>query len=274
MPNNLDFSLIASSVRPHLWEAFFKSLEGTKASYEVVFAGNLVATPSYPKLRYIQTGNIKPAQCYEIARRQAKGIFIMWVADDCEFTPNALDLILEFAWGLPNNTVISVKTNEDGKHNDLDDHRFFSENKNTPLMAPLGVMRTRDLSWIGGFDRRYVCGQYENDVVMRVLAKGGKVVKFEDACVNIEHLKKHGASTPFWKGYDHDRKILEDTWVVGGYKPLDRPLKVFQPTEDCPIRLYYPIVNREVLKYPQLPFEPYVGDDILTVSQSHKGIWE
>ena len=33
-------SLIASAVRPKLWEAFFKSLDGTSVEYEVVFAGN------------------------------------------------------------------------------------------------------------------------------------------------------------------------------------------------------------------------------------------
>ena len=33
-------SLIASAVRPKLWESFFKSLEGTSVEYEVVFVGN------------------------------------------------------------------------------------------------------------------------------------------------------------------------------------------------------------------------------------------
>lgn len=273
-------SLIASSVRPHLWESCFESLKSNTIRYNVVFAGNI--TPDvyepfqqkYKFFKYIQTGNIKPAQCYQVALKNACGFYIMWIADDCEFSENALDKIYAKAGSIGRNGILSVKTNEDGKHNDLDDHRFFSENKNTPLMAPLGVMSRGDLSELGGFDRRFVSGQYENDVVMRALARGGKVVKFEDACVDIEHLKKHGSSTKFWTSYDHDRKILEDTWVFGGYKPIERPMRVFQPSQDVPMRLYFPITNREVSKMPLLPFEPYQKEDLLTVSQSHKGQWE
>lgn len=36
----MQVSLFASAVRPKLWPALFKSLEGTSVKYEVIFAGN------------------------------------------------------------------------------------------------------------------------------------------------------------------------------------------------------------------------------------------
>ena len=70
----MQVSLFASAVRPKIWPEFFKSLEGTSVDYEVVFAGNTRGifrdSPSLLKylFKYIQTEDIKPAQCYEIAR--------------------------------------------------------------------------------------------------------------------------------------------------------------------------------------------------------------
>ncbi|MFQ5786500.1 MAG: hypothetical protein ACE5H1_00820, partial [Thermodesulfobacteriota bacterium] len=82
----MQVSLFASSIRTQLYNEFFKSLQGTKVRYEVVFAGALIPPPDKTKhLRYILTNNIKPAQCYEIARRHCQGELVVWVADDCEF---------------------------------------------------------------------------------------------------------------------------------------------------------------------------------------------
>jgi Glycosyl transferase family 2 len=273
----VDISLIASSVRPHLWKEFLDSLTPNKCRYEIVFSGNLSVEDikpflnEYACLKYIHTGNIKPAQCYEVARRIAQGNIIMWVADDCEFSENLLDDIVKLMETMPKRTLLSVRTNENNTLNDLNDHRFFGWNVNTPLMAPLGCIKRSYLIDLGGFDRRYICGQYENDVAMRVWADGGSVIKYENGCVNIEHLRKHGPSTKFWSGYDHDRKILEDTWVIGGYKPVPAKMLVLQ---DLQWGYYTPLDNREVLKHPQLKFEPYEKNDILMKSQSHKGQWD
>ena len=281
----INISIIASSVRPHLWDSFYSSLLSNECSFEVVFAGNSsffdveYALVNKPNIKYIHTGNIKPAQCYEIARRNSIGEYILWAADDCEFSDGLLDKVISHMNEYK--TVLSLKTNEDGKNNDLNDHRFFSENVNTPLMAPIGVIYRQYLEELGGFDRRFVAGQWENDVVMRVLADKwtvafgyGQVKKFESVLVTIDHQKKHGDSTKFWTGYNEDRRVLEDTWVIGGYKPLERPLRVFQPSEDCPMRLHFEITNREVSRKPLLPFEPYEETDLLTKSQSNKGAWD
>ena len=74
----IQVSLFASAVRPKMWPAYLKSLESSSVSYEVVFAGNTMPESHHPRLRYITTGNIKPSQCYEIARRHCIGELISW----------------------------------------------------------------------------------------------------------------------------------------------------------------------------------------------------
>jgi len=272
----MKISLIASSNRCWLYDEFFASLVGN-SGYEVVFAGNLTTfqvrpyLDKYPMLKYVHTDNcICPAQCYQAAYKNATGELIMWVADDCEFSPNLIDNLYDFHHNQPIEVqMISVKTKEDGKDTDLNTHTLLGSNVNTPLMAPIAVISRMKLDAMGGLDRRYVCGQYENDVAMRIYASGGKIVKYEEGYVAIEHLKKHGIGSPFWKGYVHDRTILESTWVEGGYLPhptaewkVEITRKGARPPEQ-----YIPVDNRKVLFEPQLPFEPYSDENLTTVSQ-------
>jgi len=232
----INVSLFASSNRPKLYDSFFKSLEGTSVSYEVVFAGDSTNVPvfSYKNLTYIQTANIKPSQCYEIARRACKGETVIWVADDCEFPNDVVGKAYKY-WKSKNNPklILSIQTKESGyklpkgKLFNMDDHRFFGYKKNSPLMAPLGMMSREFLDKLGGFDRRFICGQYENQCVMMAYAEGGEVEIFGDnnCYIDIDHLGKSimiGESKnendfldrPFAKGYHIDRKVLESSWVI------------------------------------------------------------
>lgn len=270
-------SLIASSVRCWLWDEFFASLI-TNHDYEVVFAGNLSTYQvrpyliKYPMLKYIHTTDcICPAQCYQIAWKFSSGDLIMWVADDCEFSDKLLDNIYEkkFPW----NSLLSVKTIENNQNTDLDEHRFFGFNRESPQMAPLGVIHTGYLHTLGGFDCRYLCGQYENDVAMRVYEDGGDVVKYEEGQVFIEHLKKHGKGTKFWKGYEGDRQILEDTWAIGP-KPIPPLADLMYGAKITLNGLNPPTVEwprwldtRDVSKKSQTGLFPYTDKDLLTVSQ-------
>jgi len=259
-------SLIASSVRPELYDDFFGSLEDCSVDYEVVFSGNNgyeCEAWMGKRHRYIQTKNIKPAQCYEIARRDATGELICWVADDAEFVGDILGRAYRY-WKEQHNRqlILSLQTMESGyaypggELVDMNIHRFFGGRSTTPLMAPIGLMSREYLEDLRGFDRRYVCGQYENDCVMNAYANFGTVEVFGDekSYVDIDHLGKSiriGESTdrnsfqqrPFASGYPVDRKVLETSWV-----PLDG--------------------NRHD------GFEPYEDADILTKSQSNKGKWE
>src|SRR3990167_2422091 len=230
-------SLIASAVRPKLWESFFKSLEGTSVEYEVVFVGN--STPDDYRehetrygLKYVRTANINPPKCYETPRRNSIGETIVWVADDAEFPNDVIGKAYNY-WKSKNNEklILSIQTRETGYNLpqgqlfDMKQHCFFGYCPDTPLMAPLALMSRTYLDKLGGIDRRYVCGQYENDIVMRAYADGGTVEPFGDKenFVDIDHMGKSiligetvkesdFLNRPFAKGYAKDREVLEGSW--------------------------------------------------------------
>lgn len=263
-------SLIASAVRIPFYKTFLDSLVSTTVPIEVVFAGHnteeeiakafegfnilpaslkhgvKITYIDYKNIifKYVHTEKIKPAQCYEVARRLAIGETIAWTADDCEYSPDLMGKAYRF-WKDQQNekVVLSIQTIENGMFCDMKVHSFFGCQYHTPLMAPLALMSAELMSKLGGFDRRYICGQYENDAVMRVIEDGGKVVIFGDKenFINIDHYRRHGIVRPFATGYNHDREILEGSWTDG---------------------------NGKVFLNIQRPFEPYSYVDITKKSQS------
>lgn len=273
----IDVSLFASAVRPQLWTALFKSLEGTSIEYEVVFCGNKfdrnhTSIAIGHNFTHIRTENIKPAQCYEIARRHCIGETVMWIADDCEFPNDVVGKAYKY-WKSQNNEklILSIQTKESGYRNetgtlfDMNIHRFFGGNPYTPLMAPLCLMSRNFLDDLGGFDRRYICGQYENQCVTMAYTKGAIVEIFggADCYIDIDHLGKSiitGECTdhdnfrqrPFATGYEHDRKILENSWVIRNSQ--NQPISISLKQLD--------------------DFEPYKRDISLTKSESFKGKWD
>lgn len=282
-------SLFGSCVRPHLWKNFLNSLKGCNYPYEVVFAGFIdeeLYKPfmdEYSEFKYVQTEDTKPAQCYEVARRNCTGELVMWIADDSVFSEGFVDKVVDY-WNSLNNprAIISCKTNENGNNETMLNHRFFGRNQNTPLMAPLGVMSREYLEKLGGLDKRYICGQYENDIVMRVIVGGGKVYIYEDVCVTIDHKNLHGSETNFWNGYNEDREVLENSWVIGGYVPSPPPFfitpknpKEWIEFEKEPSKFWYvPLNNTEVTLKRNDQFEGFEDKDLLTKSQSRKGQWK
>ena len=277
-------SIIASSVRPWLWSEFMESLKDNVIVPQVTFAGNLdryqvrYYVNKYPHLQYIHT-NVKPAQCYQIAFLYSDfDSLIMYMADDCECEPGLIDKVVEFYMSLNNpKAVVSVRTNEDGRNYGTEIHTIIGWNVNTPLMAPIGLVAQRYIAELNGFDKRFISGQWENDFCMRVYADGGTVVPFDPGpTVKIDHAIKHKGTNeknPFWSAYQHDRKVLEDTWVKGGYKPAT-PYATVNLPDGRTVPMFKILDNRKVLSKPQLPFEAYDDIDILTKNQGPAGIFE
>ena len=295
----MSVSLFASAVRPKIWEPLFQSLQNTTVNYEIVFSGNCLPLEIpiksnedfidvidfkninekktvkniWKNLKYIHTNNIKPAQCYEIARRNCSMETVVWIADDCEFPDNVIGKAYDY-WKSKNNEklILSIQTKESGYNLpqgalfDMRLHSFIGGDYTTPLMAPLGMMSRKYLDELGGIDRRYVCGQYENDIVMRAYQDGGSVEIFgnKDCFIDIDHLGKSflmGESNteadflnrPFAKGYRQDRLVLEQSWLVKRS----------------------PFIGESVVSKTRLDtFMPYEDIDLLTKSQSNKGHWE
>lgn len=263
--NDVLISVFASSIRHELYDDFFRTLESEPlfklGAIEVVFAGNRLPQREYENLTYIETANIKPAQCYEVARRACCGEVVVWAADDCEFVGGILSQAYQY-WADQNNDklILSIQTRETGLSTnydppilDMNVHRFFGGRRASPLMAPLGMMSRKYLDELGGIDRRYVCGQYENDIVMRAYADGGSVEIFgdEQKHIWIDHIGKLGSKKafydrPFGQYYPSDRNVLESCWCSGS--------KV-NDVRSCPV-------------------EPFDDENILTMSQSNKGMWD
>lgn len=275
-------SLFASAIRSKLWAELFLSLEGTSVEYEVIFAGNAKIQEMFLFQDYIPTANIKPAQCYEIARRNCTGEVVVWMADDCEFKGNIIGKAYDY-WKAQANEklILSLQTEESKIWQNMNYHRFFGGDDNgTPLMAPIGMASRAFIEELGGLDRRYVCGQYENDLVMRAMLAGGKVEIFGDksSYVEINHHEKSissGETTqkqeyerrPFASGYGIDRSVLQKSWCKLNETKLFMAVKNGQTT------VFHKDIH-DILPQRADDFEPFAKDISLTVSESNKGIWE
>lgn len=275
-------SIVASSVRHWLWMEFMRSLQSNKVTFEVVFAGDLdpfqtrFYQKEFPELKYVHCARIKPAQCYQVAMMEARGKLILWACDDAEFEPNLLDKAYE-NWTSFNDekTILSLQTNEDGKRAGAEIHTLLGWNVNTPLMAPIALLSREWVLELGGFHNEYISGQWENEFVMRAYANGSKVHVFKEAEVEIAHRTKHKTdNNPFWSAYVHDRTILENTFVVGGYKPETPIIKMpGEYARDGKEFLFKVLDNRKVVLERQTPFLPYVEENIKTINQGPAGIW-
>lgn len=234
-------SLFASAIRPKFFETFLDSLKFSTVWLEVIFAGNCTEeevepfVKKYNFFKYIHTANIKPCQAYEVARRACRGELIHWTADDCVYSPDFIGKAY-YHWKEQNNEklILSLQTKENGMFCDMKLHSFYGFQFQTPRMAPLGLMSRTYLEELGGYDRRYICGQGENDICMRAYADGGKVEIFGDKqnLITIDHYARHGIKRPFAEGFQKDRQILETSWADGQGHCLTQRTDKFEPFED------------------------------------------
>ena len=125
-------------------------------------------------------------------------------------------------------------------------HHFFGNSHNTPVMAPLGLINRKLLLSLGGYDKRYISGQSENDVVMRTYEIEGRVEICMEAFLYIRHRHSHAVPNPFREWYTSDRKVLEGSWVLP---------------------------NGQISKTRLDPVERFEDKDILSVTQSQRGRW-
>jgi hypothetical protein len=242
--SDIQFSICASALRPKQWEATYNSLKQNDLKWELIYVGPnppLVQLPD--NFKYISS-KTKPSQCYQIAFNEAKGELINWTADDSIYPPNALDKVYEFFKMFNNRKlVVAFRTVEDGR--DITEfHRLRGKDPNAPRMAPFGVMNREFFNELGGYDRRFICGQSENDVVMRAYEAGGQL-EIAPVPVIVNHKEAHH-DTVFRSGfYKEDRKVLENSWILDG------------------------IIQQKRLD----AFEPFSKENILTETQSQRGIW-
>lgn len=220
---DIKISLFASAIRPRLWDDCLRSLLSTSVPFEVVFGGPCKKEEVSPFLekykffKYIHTAHIKPSQVYECCRRACVGETISWIADDCEFSEDCYGKAYRYWKSLGNEKVaLSIQTVEDGFKYNMNDHSFIGFDRTTPLMAPVCLMSRKVCEETGGFDGRFVAGQYENSKIMDILEVGGSVLIFDEGYCSIDHQKKHLGEHKFRAGYTKDRQVLESIWGKRG----------------------------------------------------------
>jgi hypothetical protein len=213
--SDIKISIVAASIRPQLWNHMSESLVSNRIGYEVIMVGpNPGVAP--PRFRHILI-DVKPAQCYEAGFRNATGELVTWSADDACYTLRALDNAYNFWKSFQDEkTVVAFRTIEDGI--DLtEEHRLIYKDRETPRLAPFGLMSRQLLLDLGGYDRRFIGGQSENDLVMRVYESGGKVEVCPNASVRVDHSGGHLPVTmsAVRSSYSRDRELLERLWTDG-----------------------------------------------------------
>ena len=266
----MDISLFMSAASPECWQRMYESLQGNKCSYEIVAVG-----PNKPKwklpsnFRFYEC-HFKPATCYAAASYFCKGEIIGYSTDDSQYNSYSLDKIWEiYQWtkGKPGKYIFSQRTIENGK-DVTEEHHFFRHCKDTPVMCPMAFMNREWFFNLGGIDRNFICGQYENLWVCDALADGGEIINVPESRVYLNHDQVHGGiwnkikykfgKKTFRNGYCCDRRYLEECYVEEGFGTYDENT------------LKHGTVSAKRL----LPHHPYNYSNILTVPQGEQGDWK
>jgi len=256
-------SLCMSSIRPWLWPEIIDSIKGNKYPIEIVFVGDQKPTAPLPENVQYHYATCKPAQAYQISFFRAKGELILWTADDAIYNfqnPNNLDILYDYFKSFNRKDLaIGMRAIEDG-HDVTKNHRFFGKQIWSPIMYPFCAVDREFFHKIGGYDKKFICGQSENCVVMRIYEIGGEGHLCNNSFVCVDHVHKHNwAKTNsngfrFW--YPKDREALENAWCVEGYGYYNKHKKA------------------TISKTRLFSVESYENkNDICFVTQGEKGSW-
>jgi hypothetical protein len=288
-------SICASANRVQFWPRLLDSLKGNKTPYEVIFAGDKKPEfdmSKYPEFKWIHC-TCKPAQAYQIAFWEAQGELVHWTADDADYhcvakvLPDKEDCFnqldrayvcwqrMEERHNHDKKSIVAFRPIEDG--GDVwRFHHFFGGWPETPPMAPFALVHRKYLSEPEtGYDKYFVSGQSENDVIMRIFEDGGRLEVCMNAFIYVHHRQVHPRDpntgkedNKFRKWYNKDRERLENCWVIGGYGYYEKLNQFRNNSEE----------TRKQIRISQkrlCPLEPFVKtEDVYAVSQGEKGHWQ
>lgn len=204
-------SLFSSAIYTGFWTTVYERLQSTnRTPFEIIFVGNIKPTFKLPSNCHHIYSEVKPSQCFHIAAKEAQGDLLLNFADDCLYSPGALDNMSNICSNNPDAIATAAYPR---------DQHFFYKRRDTPLL-PVGSMLTKEL-WndLGGIDSRFVCLYWDVDIAMRLIARGGKIIMtpqttIEDTTVyklnppenKIERVSKYNSF--------EDRTQFYDLWTV------------------------------------------------------------
>lgn len=218
-------SIIATAINPETWRDIYNRFSQKNITpFEMIFVGPNPPIEKMPKnFIYIKT-NVKPTQCMEIAARKAKGDFIFSTQDD------SFPLSLKF---LSFMTFVALKINNDycihaplykdqETREDIQIMSWRMKNLKIPLISQFLFISRKIWIESGGIDKNFVGTQYEIDIELRMIAKGG-YVSYNPMCImcnpNLEredgrktiHFKHINQLAKRWR--IQDSKFLDSVWL-------------------------------------------------------------
>ena len=223
------FSVVFAAVRYQLYRSFYDSLaSGTNVPFEIVFVGNAPPRERMPaNFKYITT-NVKPAQCVEIAARNAQGKYLLLFSDDEVFSPNFLNRLYDYTLRLDMDKVlITFRYKFSGTMRDA--QLVFDSDMVTSSFVGLAGCFRRDLwNQLGGVDNRWTGCYGDMDMQMRFYEYGMRPFLTPD-CI-IEELPPSLAPLQKMKLYyrcgDSSRSLLMSLWTKDGKPSKKRLLPV------------------------------------------------
>lgn len=249
----INISICLASVRPWLWKDFLESLYSNSINIEVIFVGDKLSNNIYtlpPNIEIVPIySTVKPAQAYQGAFNIARGELIHWSSDEAIYLPYSIDNMYKFHKNLNIYkliTAFTVKENNGETFSKTSDGHYIG-NKDTPRMACFGVINKAFMKQLGGFDRRFIAGQGENDLCMRCLERMGEIKFNKDSTVEVYHNKVNHNESLFRRWYPESRRFLERCWFSAGGKLSNSRL---------------------------IPFEPFNNKDIFLKTQEPYGDWK
>lgn len=230
--SDIKISIYGACNRPHLWQWFYDNLSMNKTEFEIIFVGNVEPTFKMPDNFHFVYSNVKPAQCTHVAALMCTGDVIIPVADDCHYSPYALDILYDL-YKIQNDYKSMVTPKFFGITETLSNEELNKVGKNTPINNPSGRIVDGDLNSLplsaggimskqfydelGGPDTRFVFSFADIDIQIRAQLNGGKIIFCENAW-----LSERKDLCPDWingksKNYSgEDFKLYSHLWFANG----------------------------------------------------------
>jgi len=245
--------VIAVAHRTKYWLECYKSYK-TNLEFEVIFVSDEHPKFKLPKnFRYIFT-KVKPAQCGQIALDEAKGEVVLLTSDDITFNSLAFDRAYDIYKQADNyKTIVGFRIFEgwgtlgESTHLHYLFHRTKYGNtrpellKHSPRMLALGLMSKKLYNEVGRIDKRFVCGQWENDLTMRAYSMGAKLIMSPWSKSYNDTNKHDGEGNYRGAIHEYETNLLAQFWVKNGKFSKTR----LEPVQE--------IVQKDILFYSQGP---------------------
>lgn len=228
---DFQISVIGSGIRTDKWMRLYKSLAFTDVSFEIVFAGNVVPDFSLPEnFRFFKT-HVKPAQCVEIAARNASSEIVMAIADDMVFSKFFLDKMLsEYYKRVSLYDYIYSNFEREGALLPTESKKFWPGIEGSPIMPMCITLATKAWNAIGGVDKNFIALFWDLDMALRLREHGGSALYCDSAIAReileyeeesrvrrlIEKIsRKKTSKTSLFEevGVDADRPMLDSFWT-------------------------------------------------------------